>query len=59
MTPSRMDEQAILRAAQITVRRAILQEFPSGRERDARLKWLADLAATRLGSTRRCGESVY
>jgi hypothetical protein len=37
----RMDEQALIRAAQITLRRAILQNFPRGLERERRLECLA------------------
>jgi cell division septation protein DedD len=36
---ARMDERAVLRAAQITVRRAILQRFPLGGERERWLAW--------------------
>src|SRR5262252_7452113 len=35
-----MDEKAIRRAALITVRRAICERFPPGRERQAWLRWL-------------------
>jgi hypothetical protein len=34
----RMDERALIRAAEITLRRAILQNFPPGPERDRRLE---------------------
>jgi hypothetical protein len=37
----RMDEQALIRAALITLRRAILQNFPRGLERKKRLECLA------------------
>ena len=36
-----MDERAIRRAALMTLRRAILERFPSGPEREKRLAWLA------------------
>jgi hypothetical protein len=35
-----MDKRAIRRAALITLRRAILERFPPGRERTAWLRWL-------------------
>jgi hypothetical protein len=35
-----MDLKAIRRAAEITLRRAILANFPSGPERDRCLEWL-------------------
>jgi hypothetical protein len=34
-----MDERALIRAAEITLRRAILLNFPPGPERDRRLAW--------------------
>jgi hypothetical protein len=34
----RMDERALIRAAEITVRRLILANFPPGPERDRRLE---------------------
>jgi hypothetical protein len=43
----RMDEQALIRAAQITLRRAILENFPPGPERDKRLEWLACAVSSR------------
>jgi len=36
-----MDERALIRAAEITLRRAILANFPPEPERDRRLEWLA------------------
>jgi hypothetical protein len=36
-----MDEQAIRRAALVTLSRAIFETFPPGRERQAWLTWLA------------------
>jgi len=47
-----MDEKAIRRAALVTVRRAILERFPPGRERDAWLRWVERLAE-KGGATRR------
>ena len=44
-TPALMDERAILRAAQITLRRAICERFPPGRERRVWLSWLRELVA--------------
>jgi hypothetical protein len=42
-----LDEQAIRRAALITLRRAILQNFPPGPERDERLEWLTRAVSSR------------
>ena len=39
-----MDERAIRRAALVTVRRAILERFPPGRERRAWLRWIQSRA---------------
>jgi hypothetical protein len=41
----RMDERALIRAAEITLRRAILQNFPP--EPDRRLEWLARAVSSR------------
>jgi hypothetical protein len=43
----RMDERALIRAAQITLRRAILENFPPGPERENRLEWLARAVSSR------------
>jgi hypothetical protein len=43
----RMDERALIRAAEITLRRAILQNFPPGPEPDRRLEWLARAVSSR------------
>jgi hypothetical protein len=43
----RMDEQALIRAAQITLRQLILANFPPGPERDRRLEWLKRAASSR------------
>ena len=43
-TPVGVDEQAIRRAALVTVRQAILEPFPPGPERSAWLRWAAGLA---------------
>jgi len=40
-----MDEKAVRRAALITLRRAIWERFPPGRERDAWLTWAATARA--------------
>jgi hypothetical protein len=42
-----MDERALIRAAQITLRRAILERFPAGRQRTAWLRWLRARQAER------------
>jgi hypothetical protein len=39
-----MNERALIRAAQITLRRAILANFPPSPEREKRLQWLARAA---------------
>ena len=50
---SRTDEARVIRAAQITLRRAILKHFPPGPEREKRLHWLAEaVAAARLEPAR-------
>jgi len=41
-----MDAKAIRRAALITLRRAICERFPPGRERDAWLAWVQGLHDT-------------
>jgi hypothetical protein len=43
----RMDEQALIRAAEITLRRMILQNFSPGSERHRRLEWLARAVSSR------------
>jgi hypothetical protein len=48
---SRTDEARIIRAAQITLRRAILKHFPPGPQREQRLHWLAEAVAA-AGSSR-------
>jgi hypothetical protein len=40
----RMDERALIRAAEITLRRVILQNFPPGPERRAWLRWIQSRA---------------
>ena len=45
-----MDEKAIRRAALITLRRAICERFPPGRERRAWLRWLAWVVSAALDS---------
>jgi hypothetical protein len=47
-----MDAKAIRRAAFITLRRAILQNFPPGPERDKRLEWLACAVSSRQEAMR-------
>jgi hypothetical protein len=42
-----VDEKAIKRAALITLRRAIQQNFPPGSEREKRLEWLERTASSR------------
>jgi hypothetical protein len=42
-----MDEKAIKRAALIALRRAILQNFPPGAEREKRLQWLERAVSSR------------
>ena len=44
-----MDEHALIRGAELTMRRAILENFPPGPEREKRLQWLAEVVASRLG----------
>jgi hypothetical protein len=39
-----MDEKAIRRAALVTVRRAILERFPPGPERETWLRWAEQIA---------------
>jgi hypothetical protein len=39
----RMEERALIRPAEITLRRAILQNFPPGPERRAWLRWAASV----------------
>jgi hypothetical protein len=39
-----MDEARIIRAGEITIRRAILKNFLPGPEREKRLHWLAQAA---------------
>jgi hypothetical protein len=41
-----MNQRALIRAAQITLRRAILQNFPPGAERSAWLRWLRGAPVT-------------
>jgi len=43
-----MDEQELIRAAEITIRRAILESFPPGSEREKRLECLAEAVSSRL-----------
>jgi hypothetical protein len=47
-----MDERALICAAQITLRRAILERFPPGPERDKRLEWLARTVSGRQEAMR-------
>jgi hypothetical protein len=47
-----MDERALICAAQITLRRAILENFPPEPERDKRLEWLARAVSSRLDAWR-------
>jgi hypothetical protein len=47
-----MDEQALIRAAEITLRRVILANFPPGPERDSRLEWLAHAVSSRQEAMR-------
>jgi hypothetical protein len=42
-----MGEARLIGAAQITLRRAILKNFPPGPEREQQLKWLAELVVAR------------
>jgi len=44
-----MDEQAIRRAAYITLHRAICERIPPGRQRQAWVRWLARLNVPSLG----------
>jgi len=48
-----MDEARLIRAAEITVRRAVLRNFPPGREREKRLAWLARVVCTQSRTTQR------
>jgi hypothetical protein len=48
---SRVDEARLIRAAQMTLRRAIVKYFPPGPEREKRLNWLAEAVAA-AGSKR-------
>jgi hypothetical protein len=47
MNLPRMDERALIRAAEITLRRVILANFPPGPEREKRLEWLARAMSSR------------
>jgi len=47
MILSRTEQLAMIRAAQITLRRAILQNFSPGLEREKRLQWLAEAVSSR------------
>jgi hypothetical protein len=47
-----MDARALIRAAEITLRRAILKNFPPGPEREKRLEWLAWAVSSRLEALR-------
>jgi hypothetical protein len=49
----RMDQEAIRRAALITLRRAICERFPPGRERRAWLAWAQRLQTTQPVHKRR------
>ena len=63
-----MDAKAIRRVALITVRRAICERYPPGRERDAHLAWAVRLRSERtfphihqenLAHDARCGGSFH
>jgi hypothetical protein len=47
-----MDERALVRAAEITLHRMILANFPPGPERDRRLEWLARAVSSRQEAMR-------
>jgi hypothetical protein len=47
-----MDAKAIPRAALVTLRRPVLQNFPPGPERDRRLEWLARAVSGRQEAMR-------
>jgi hypothetical protein len=49
---SRTDRLVQIRAAEIALRRAIVQSLPPGEEREKLLAWLATVAAAALDSTR-------
>jgi hypothetical protein len=42
-----MDEARLIRAAQITLRRVIINRFPPGPERQKQLEWLAQAVINR------------
>ena len=54
MTLSRLDGLAQIRAAEITVRRASLQNFPPGEQRTRRLRWIAVVVSAALDCARHC-----
>ena len=46
-----MEKLALIRAAEITVRRAICERYPPGREREAWLGWLESIQAEHASGT--------